>query len=1696
MSTMDQSEIPGKDFKKRLARAERAARTVDASEPRAAAAYYDREKRLIVVELKNGTNFSFSPEQTQELAGASPDDLSEITITPSGGGLLWKRLDAGLSIPHILAGVFGTKTWMSEIGRKGGKVSSKAKAMAARENGKRGGRPAKRNPTQADRNDQPAETLDKKNIFTPLGGSAAVRLPGSLVKNIQAGDLIPFVGAGVSKSVLAREDHSPLFPDWPQLLLLAADRLDAEMRASYSENIRALLNAKAPDYLSAAKYARDGLGSLWAEFLKGAMDRPRAAVLDESLELARAIWDIGSPLVITTNYDRVLRWTCPAQDDLREVNIEAPDAHIEFLQKRVTRSTVWYLHGYLDQVSDIILTPDKYNLLYPSPQAEERYKAALQTLRSLLSSSPFLFIGFSFNDPFLLAQIKWVNEAYKGLSAQHYTLVRERDLAAAEEMLAGLPVRPVGFEDFGAPLVEKVRALGSYRPPVVVGTTISDFIVKPAPSAEFSAESESIQVTAEVSQHHYPEVKSYLPRRVCETKNAGSISLYINSDELTFDLSKAVERERRIVLLCDAGTGKTTELMRIAAQYSGDDSPFHAVFVPLNKYVNQSVPELLCEHWGRVAEDDLLIILDGFDEIESKNRHDAVRRIESFAEEHPDTRIVISCRTNFYATEKEQSPGTLAGFASYTLLDLDEQNIAGYVADRLGARKKSFDEQVEASQLYDLLKIPFYLIQLVGLFESGGALPRTKAELFERLLRHRIDFDVEHYRTTADLWDKRHVVTQTLERLALGMESLGRNYISDEEFSELIPSDAERELVRLCTLLVRGEREGVVTWQFEHNNFQEYLAASVLSRQHLERIKGFISFEPDHKKIVPSWVNTLSFLVSILDRRSSLFASLVDWIMEVEPEVAVKFEPDKFDALTRSALFETIFNYYKERRVVVDRDKFQYSELARFAQSDETVEFLLGEIEHPAHTASLASAIRLLGYCKLPYGKRRRAADLLVGRATGTEWDEHIQYNALMTLANLELFTEDVLGRIIPALRQSDSDWVRAGLYYLLNETSKVDEYVDIYLEGLTYVPGMGRLGDESWHLTEGLKMMTSPQALKKIIGHFKEHVGDWERSSLEKVLRSVVEKCAAAHASDGSIYYEVLMALITLVAGHHDEEKGLIADFFDRTGTRSRAFREVFGLRKKSGNVMPVLAALANKDCLTFFAEQYMDHELTNDDVREFQNALGWQNRALYMPFNEMVTRLAGDRFALPPARDYAGERRERHKRDFNLLFDRDAFMDEVRRLFERLNDEAATKENIFKLYRERYEDNDLSGLAMQTIKELAEARGGSISLSKAEAVLLENWESFSISRIYQYLVNDTQNPELMLTDEQRERVSAWCYSHVRKVDFRKAITTNSDGTFSVSRYATYLWYFMQKLGLEYPKDVLVDMLSFEGFVTHSAQGIEYLEQRLDRTDIIERVLDNLREGISNSYVLKNHFEFCKRHVLEEARPFALKEIANGSDQFVRQVALDTVLAFPDAREYLEELLPSVEGAFKWQVIEYLVKEGSRRCFDFLKNILEKGDEGEQLRASEYLMGMQDMEGLRYYVNYVEANHTYPIGPRESSPLGALRTTESIPLLLELLGLSYRSDFQQHEFYRLDGAVMGALTNVALVSEQNYRDVRNAVSAFIEGRRSADERVNYLYQFLDNLERMFYTNKSQDVSLQQVLANLDRVDWSANTSR
>jgi hypothetical protein len=115
-----------------------------ASEPRALSARHDRRTGHVTVALMNGCTYIFPTHLVEDLNGASPDDLETVIVDGLGFNLHWPRLDIDLYVPALVAGVFGTKAWMTRaLARQAGRATSPAKSAAARANGAKGGRPRK-----------------------------------------------------------------------------------------------------------------------------------------------------------------------------------------------------------------------------------------------------------------------------------------------------------------------------------------------------------------------------------------------------------------------------------------------------------------------------------------------------------------------------------------------------------------------------------------------------------------------------------------------------------------------------------------------------------------------------------------------------------------------------------------------------------------------------------------------------------------------------------------------------------------------------------------------------------------------------------------------------------------------------------------------------------------------------------------------------------------------------------------------------------------------------------------------------------------------------------------------------------------------------------------------------------------------------------------------------------------------------------------------------------------------------------------------------------------------------------------------------------------------------------------------------------------------------------------------------------------
>ena len=174
--------------------------------------------------------------------------------------------------------------------------------------------------------------------------------PQSLIDAVRNRLLVPFVGAGLSVSV------GPFFPTWRGLIERLATRLVNEALPAKADAVRAHLAAQR--FAEAAELAFDVLtpGRFNPEMVS-AFDI--AMPSDANLTTVAALWRLQPGLVITTNYDDVLRW--PVLNSRRPYSSPGTVPRLahnddpDFLREMTTpaagdQPTIWHLHGSVKSV--------------------------------------------------------------------------------------------------------------------------------------------------------------------------------------------------------------------------------------------------------------------------------------------------------------------------------------------------------------------------------------------------------------------------------------------------------------------------------------------------------------------------------------------------------------------------------------------------------------------------------------------------------------------------------------------------------------------------------------------------------------------------------------------------------------------------------------------------------------------------------------------------------------------------------------------------------------------------------------------------------------------------------------------------------------------------------------------------------------------------------------------------------------------------------------------------------------------------------------------------------------------------------------------------------------------------------------------------------------------------------------------------
>lgn len=126
-------------FEKQYALAVERRKTADATEPRAASVRHDVESDRLVLELRNGVTVLIPRRLLQGLADAPPEAFADMELVCGGSDIHWNGLDVQFTVPGLVAGIFGTKKWMTELENWSGFSTPPKKASPSSGDDRRGG---------------------------------------------------------------------------------------------------------------------------------------------------------------------------------------------------------------------------------------------------------------------------------------------------------------------------------------------------------------------------------------------------------------------------------------------------------------------------------------------------------------------------------------------------------------------------------------------------------------------------------------------------------------------------------------------------------------------------------------------------------------------------------------------------------------------------------------------------------------------------------------------------------------------------------------------------------------------------------------------------------------------------------------------------------------------------------------------------------------------------------------------------------------------------------------------------------------------------------------------------------------------------------------------------------------------------------------------------------------------------------------------------------------------------------------------------------------------------------------------------------------------------------------------------------------------------------------------------------------------
>ena len=802
------------------------------------------------------------------------------------------------------------------------------------------------------------------------------------------------------------------------------------------------------------------------------------------------------------------------------------------------------------------------------------------------------------------------------------------------------------------------------------------------------------------------------------------------------------------------------------------------------------------------------------------------------------------------------------------------------------------------------------------------------------------------------------------------MQYAGTYRITNKEFSQLIRNEESRETVKRIFFNRSGD-----DWQFEHNNFQEFLAAQKVSEQCWNTIQKIVLL--NNGKLKPKWLNAFSFLINLVEGNSEL----ISYLIENDIDSLVKVEPNKVERSIRNEIFIKIFNRHKKEESVIWKNVYSENDLFNFGEletNDELIRFLLAEIEPTDSIAEVISnAVLILSHLKHPDKYIEEIKPLYICILTRKKIHRYgISRVILDSFTKWEIFDEQTKSALIDCPNLFEKDAPLSSLCRYLADGNFRDINAKLVLKFIDAFKEERVFGSE-YALLEVLKLLSHEQLTELILLETPDDNKNRDRIWINDLYKLINAQAIETYHSDSKIDQAIIQFVYASIIYHDESYARQFKSFFEKTDLVEKSFKSCFleDLKKTSDHrrelfVLPAL--IANHECLDWVIDLYSKGKINNDNVLRFLWALGDVGNQEGREYIEGPLNHMSNDYFKPAPNLWEIFNREKEELWFRVLLNQKLALEYIQKAFNTIKKSQITRREVIEIQVNRevkFKDVELI-VGLELISHYSDD-----NIEKEEFV-----QRFLKKKYWDQLVTDEHSHRLnhqTLPKENLNWIQNWCDERRDKVILKGAITSLENNQYSYLLETNYFIRFVLYLNLKLYEDKLIEMISLIGFFefNENINGIskqyklyDHIKKYLPLNLIKNQIVKNLEEGGLPDIILAEHIRIVKEENLTEALSCLPKYILDPKvSRYVKQNLLDFYQSQDgDANQLVPVFgildFKTLDNYFDWNVVNFMIGKKKSLVISFLKE-LSKTKECNPIKIGIYLIKAECEDGFSFLI-------------------------------------------------------------------------------------------------------------------------------------